>query len=650
MGLRAGEGHLAGTEWSDRRHVVNRLQNGPSGGSTGIVLLVLAMVLASCGGGDGGDTRVRAEAEADSVSGTTAADNGESLNNNVNIVNQGEFTWNQYNVVLENITVSELPTGDSGANASDVRVVRMELAGLADSGETLSDLDTVFIQDGEGNRVQAKVVEEGDTKLLEFVVDADATELNLGIAAAGEDPTLFQLTEPASTGEEANGFRVAFGDRIAPGVPGAGAGDHPSPDTSDTYTFDVAEAGQRVFLDFHDCYDSLEPRWDIVGPTGANVTSNEWCDDAFVDLPTAGEHELVVRADDDSFGPYAVSLLAVPPADGPFEVSLGDDLSPGSPEAGAGHAEAPGAVDRYVFDFDDSGGETMIFLDWSDCFDGSEPRWDVVGPDGSAVSSDNWCNDEFVVLPTSGEYELRVRSNSEEFGTYAVQLVGVPAADGPYEVVLGDNIAVDEPARGAGRIEAPGAVDRFVFDFDDADGQTSVFVDWQDCFGGSEPRWDIVSEDGSSVASDEWCNDSFVELPTSGEYELRVRSNSQEFGTYELDVLAVPTAEGPFDIALGDSVRANTPGPGAGNIEAPGAIDRYTFDVPSGGTTVALEFTDCYEGSEPRWTIRNSDRAVVVENQWCNDAEVELPTAGQHTLEMFSQSENFGSYSFTISG
>lgn len=73
-------------------------------------------------------------------------------------------------------------------------------------------------------------------------------------------------------------------------------------------------------------------------------------------------------------------------------------------------------------------------------------------------------------------------------------------------------------------------------------------------------------------------------LPESGTYTLRVwvgSVNVANVGAYAFRLRAVP-ADQTFALQIGDSITNNVPALGAGNIEAPGAWDFYTFSATNG--------------------------------------------------------------------
>src|SRR5262249_32030404 len=135
------------------------------------------------------------------------------------------------------------------------------------------------------------------------------------------------------------------------------------------------------------------------------------------------------------------------------------------------------------------------------------------------------------------------------------------------------------PAPGAGNIETGGGLD--VYTFHANAGQRIFF----DILGNSiNVTWQLHSPSGAVIFKD--ClacgtPGSFT-MPESGVYKLTVGGdNSNVTGKYSFKLWNVP-APNHFAIAIGDTISNGVPGPGAGNIETPGALDIYTFHANAG--------------------------------------------------------------------
>lgn len=142
-------------------------------------------------------------------------------------------------------------------------------------------------------------------------------------------------------------FAIGYGDTVADGAPGPGAGSIETGGAQDAYTF-VADAGDEVILDVL-AGGAGTFRMQLGAPGGGSLF-----DAAFVDrrdtLPETGTYTLRVRGTTETtVGTYSFRLLLVPPAEH-FPIAVGDTVSEGVPGPGAGSLEAPGSVDLYRFD------------------------------------------------------------------------------------------------------------------------------------------------------------------------------------------------------------------------------------------------------------------------------------------------------------
>ena len=97
--------------------------------------------------------------------------------------------------------------------------------------------------------------------------------------------------------------------------------------------------------------------------------------------------------------------------------------------------------------------------------------------------------------------------------------------------------------------------------------------------GMSYIRWRLVDGAGAEVFSTcLGCSEPGVQnLTKGGTYTLTVGSDTDaSTGTYQLQLFNVP-APSQFSVKIGDEIKENLPGPGAGVIEVPGAEDIYTY-------------------------------------------------------------------------
>ncbi|MBK8022664.1 MAG: hypothetical protein IPK19_14835 [Chloroflexi bacterium] len=257
------------------------------------------------------------------------------------------------------------------------------------------------------------------------------------------------------------------------------------------------------------------------------------------------------------------------------------------PAAGAGNLEVPGAQDNYTFSA--TAGDTIVL----DVLSGSNTtfRWRISAPD-SSVLFDGLYADRQLALTQTGTHTITVYGLSPtSSGAYSFRLLLSPAPQN-FAIAIGDTVSDGVPAAGAGNLEAPGSLD--IYSFAGAAGQSVIF-DWLSGSNGVI-GWRLNAPDGA-VLFDVFLVDIEQTLPQTGTYTLTLRGNQvTSVGTYSFTLLLAPEPQN-FTIAIGDTVSADVPGPGAGNLEAPGAQDNYSFDVVAGQQVIF----DWLSGSTACW-------------------------------------------------
>ncbi len=329
-------------------------------------------------------------------------------------------------------------------------------------------------------------------------------------------------------------------------------------------------------------------------------------------------------------------VQAAPTATQQFAINIGDTVSDGVPAAGAGNLEEAGAVDIYTFN---AAGEEVIF-NW---LSGSNAQigWQLQAPD-STVLFDSVLADRQVVLSQTGGYTLTVDGNTgSSFGLYSFQLLEVPASQ-QFAINIGDTVANGVPAAGAGNLEAPGAVDIYTFA---ASANQELIFDW---LTGANVLigWQLQAPDSTALFNSV-LQDQQVVLPQSGTYTLTVDGNGiDDFGLYSFQLLEVPTAPQQFAINFGNTVSDGIPAAGAGNIEAPGAIDLYTFTAQAGQEAIF----DWLTGANVLigWQLQAPDSTVLFDSV-LRDWQLILPQTGVYTLTVDGNAvDSVGPYSFQL--
>src|SRR5205807_1336536 len=133
----------------------------------------------------------------------------------------------------------------------------------------------------------------------------------------------------------------------------------------------------------------------------------------------------------------------------------------------------------------------------------------------------------------------------------------------------------------------------------------------------------------------------------AGSYVLTVAGAAAQTGTYSFDLTAVPDPQ-TFPINIGDTVSDGVPSTGAGNIESPGATDRYTFTVGPGGSRIYQHaFTD---NCRCTWSLRSTTGSLQP-GYPAPSPSTALPRslpAGSYVLTVAGGAAQAGTYSFDL--
>ena len=429
-------------------------------------------------------------------------------------------------------------------------------------------------------------------------------------------------------------FAISVGDTISDGVPAAGAGNLETPGARDIYSFDAA-AGQELLFDILSGSNSVIG-WRLEAPD-STVLFDTFITDRQQVLDQTGTYTLTLRGNNpDNVGLYSFRLLYAPVPE-QFTISFGDTVSDGVPAIGAGNLETPGAIDRYTFD--GIAGQEALF----DILVGNGGlfRWRLDAPDGTAVF-DVPIADRQVTLPQSGTYTLTIRgSQVTSFGVYSFQLGEVLLAAEYFAIAFGDTVADGVPAAGAGNLESAGTTD--VYTFDAVAGQAAIF----DVLAGSAGQflWRLDAPDGSILFNGLYV-DRTLTLTQTGTYTVKVRGYPfSHVGVYSFQLLNTAAPQ-YFAINFGDTVSDGIPAAGAGNLEAPGSIDNYTFDASAGQQAIF----DFLSGNNVQigWQLQAPDSTILF-NSVLGDHQVTLNQTGTYTLTLRGNNpDDVGLYSFRL--
>jgi TIR domain len=260
-------------------------------------------------------------------------------------------------------------------------------------------------------------------------------------------------------------FSIKIGDKIADGVPGAGAGIIETPYGQDVYVFKAAPR-QRVYFRLLGRSTGMDYiNWKLTDADGTEVfNACLGCSEPGVRaLIKGGTYTLTIGNDKNpATGTYQMQLFDVPPPN-QFSIKIGDQIKEDVPGPGAGIIESPGAQDIYTFDARPR--QKIYFRPWEHSAGMSYIKWQLTDGDGMVVfDTCLGCGEPGVqTLTKGGTYSLAVGHESNPAtGTYRLQLYDVPLSK-QFSIKLGDRIRPGMPAAGAGTIETPGTEDVYVF-------------------------------------------------------------------------------------------------------------------------------------------------------------------------------------------
>ena len=337
-----------------------------------------------------------------------------------------------------------------------------------------------------------------------------------------------------------------------------------------------------------------------------------------------------------------------------FEINIGDEISNGEPDSGAGWIEAPGSKDMYTFTAE-AGEETYIHIITPPESTDSINFYMIDDLGSNVFSSCLQCGDPGVItLDRGGEYTLVVGNDDPSgagYGTYRIKLWEVPPPD-EFEISLDEQVSRNELGEGAGYIESPGASDVYTFT---AESGQDVYFQVNKPPQSSDAIYWRVKDDVGNVVFDTClqCGDPGLQtLDLGGTYTMTVdSSNSHGTGAYEIKVWSVPPPD-TFEIEINYSVSRDDPGEGAGFIEAPGAHDIYTFTATAGQTVTLKVLKTPNTSSSLYWRLEDEAENELFNT--CLDCGDPGPITFDHdgTYTIIVGSENnpgLGTYEFEIS-
>lgn len=436
-------------------------------------------------------------------------------------------------------------------------------------------------------------------------------------------------------------FAIAIGDTVANGVPAAGAGNLENDGDVDVYTF-AASPGQTIFLDrLSNSIGGTRVRLideDLTVVYDGNLVLNP----GTLALTRGGTYTLSIGEEGNSnAGTYSFALVNVPTPT-VFPISIGEVVADGAPSDGAGNIETPGSLDIYTFNA--APGQKIFFDRLQNGIGGV--RVVLTDEDDTEVFNGNFVLDPGTLeLTRGGTYTLTIGDDGRDnVGTYSFALVDIPASD-MFAIAIGDTVSDGIPGAGAGNIETPGSSD--VYSFTASPGQTIFFDRLENNIGGV--RVVLTDEDQTEVFNGNFVLDpGTLVLTRGGTYTIDIGDDGRDnVGTYGFQLVAVPAPDS-FAISIGQAVSDGVPGNGAGNIEAAGSGDVYTFTAAP-GQVIFFDRTENGIGGV-RVLLTDEDQTEIFSGNLILDpGRLELTRGGTYTLAVGDTGrDNTGTYAFTL--
>ncbi len=291
-----------------------------------------------------------------------------------------------------------------------------------------------------------------------------------------------------------------------------------------------------------------------------------------------------------------------------YPIQIGDVVGNGSPTAGAGVIEYPGAKDFYTFTAQPG---QIVYLSLISNTIPCCVEWKLESAEGELYFASKLADGNVgrFQLEEGGLYTLTVgEGGTNQTGSYQFKFWDVVPQE--FSLHLGDAVTNGFPAPGAGNLEIPGAIDVYRFT---VQSNQQVYFDFKEPSPSSPLQWRLENEEGYITSDCVRClNPGVLTFKKGGTYFLKL-GNGLEFsfdptppdtGTYEFKIWDVPPSQ-QFTIAVGDTITNNVPGPGAGLVETPGVQDIYTFTATP-GQRVYFQLLGEYDPFDfKNWTLRD---------------------------------------------
>ncbi|MEM8859878.1 MAG: hypothetical protein AAGD96_16240 [Chloroflexota bacterium] len=325
------------------------------------------------------------------------------------------------------------------------------------------------------------------------------------------------------------------------------------------------------------------------------------------------------------------------------EEAIGTPIQVGDEISGTLNPDDP----PLIFSLDPETGQEVFFESLGSGF--TTASWalsDLVGI--SVFSANLFRNEGPFTLTQPGQYLLTLTPEDDPV-TYHFKVWEVPEPQS-FTTAVGNTVSNGNPAAGAGNIESPAAVD--IYTFDVANGQ-DLYFEMLNRDGLTQIDWKLEAPDGSAVFQESLFGDNQGNfyLDNGGTYSLAVGLDEGwgESGTYSFKIWDVPAPD-EFAINLNDAISNGVPSAGAGNIETPGSMDVYTFNVTP-NQELFVELVDRNGLTQTDWELESPSGSVFKQSMFSGSVDVpNLTESGTYSLTVGLDEEwgETGTYSFVV--
>ncbi|MAH97371.1 MAG: hypothetical protein CMI66_14550 [Pedosphaera sp.] len=266
-----------------------------------------------------------------------------------------------------------------------------------------------------------------------------------------------------------------------------------------------------------------------------------------------------------------------------FEISVGQTIGADQPVLGSGHIEEEGGQDIYLFE--GKAGQTVFLEMLAHEVSFRQMIWTVTGPDGKILALECFrCQDPgYIKLTRTGKHQIVVGNTSlTETGVYSFSLLHVPEPD-VFQLQFGVSVSPDSPAIGAGRIESPGASDKYQFEVQE--GQRFIFRLLSFNSSLDSVNWRLQSPTLGTLYFGDLIQyqPRIFTLETSGVFDLIIGDkNNPATGEYEFVLESIPPPD-EIHLSVKDPIEIFNDGNGAGLIQSSAAQDVYHWSMDAPG-------------------------------------------------------------------